>query len=252
MTAQEERVEQAAQRAEEAAERSEAGGGGSGSGGSTVEIDTTLTQEGKAADAKATGDRIGQLSKEIANLNAGGLGGDAKNIIFTLLKNATYTNDVSAEIAALAELWGQEIADDLDISNVVYINTSVSGHALSPKVSVSSARLTAVMTEGEIPLVDGNNDFEGEHYLIPVPPAANGIVVTSPDLTCGVQMYTNVSGAYNRLVDSGWLSNYGENTYSFAAGTYDYIAINFKKKDNSSVADYDTSKITMKFIAEEV
>lgn len=66
MQAQEERVEQAAQRAEDAAERAEAGGG-SGSGGSTVEIDATLTQEGKAADAKATGDRLSELSKEIEN-----------------------------------------------------------------------------------------------------------------------------------------------------------------------------------------
>ena len=74
MQAQEERVEQAAQRAEEAAKRAEAGGGGGGGGGgSTVEIDTTLTQEGKAADAKATGDRISQLSKEIDNLNVGGV-----------------------------------------------------------------------------------------------------------------------------------------------------------------------------------
>lgn len=77
MQAQEERVEQAAQRAEEAAERAEAGGGGGGSGGSTVEIDATLTQAGKAADAKATGDRISQLSKEIENLKESEGGGDS-------------------------------------------------------------------------------------------------------------------------------------------------------------------------------
>lgn len=51
---------EAAKRAEEAAERAEsAGGGGSGGGGgSTVEVDASLTQSGKAADAKVVGDRL--------------------------------------------------------------------------------------------------------------------------------------------------------------------------------------------------
>lgn len=39
--------------------------GGSGGGGSTVELDTTLTQSGKAADAAAVGDRLSALSEEI-------------------------------------------------------------------------------------------------------------------------------------------------------------------------------------------
>lgn len=34
-----------------------------------AEVDATLTQEGKAADAKATGDRLSELSKEIADLS---------------------------------------------------------------------------------------------------------------------------------------------------------------------------------------
>ena len=37
---------------------------GGGGGGSTVELDTTLTQSGKAADAKAVGDEIRSLSEE--------------------------------------------------------------------------------------------------------------------------------------------------------------------------------------------
>ena len=39
--------------------------GGGGSGGSSISIDETLTQSGKAADAKATGDAINLLSEEI-------------------------------------------------------------------------------------------------------------------------------------------------------------------------------------------
>ena len=46
-------------------------GGGSGSAGSVV-VDTTLTQAGKAADAKATGDRLTALTEEMAKLSANG------------------------------------------------------------------------------------------------------------------------------------------------------------------------------------
>lgn len=54
------RVEDAARRAEEAAKRAENSGGAGGgeSGGGGVEVDDTLTQTGKAADAKVTGDAI--------------------------------------------------------------------------------------------------------------------------------------------------------------------------------------------------
>lgn len=37
-------------------------GGGGGGGGSTVELDTTLTQSGKAADAKAVGDALANVT----------------------------------------------------------------------------------------------------------------------------------------------------------------------------------------------
>ena len=42
-------------------------------GGSTVELDTTLTTAGKAADAKAVGDYIAKLEERIAKLEAGGI-----------------------------------------------------------------------------------------------------------------------------------------------------------------------------------
>ena len=44
---------------------------GSGGATETVKLDTTLTQAGKAADAKATGDRLAALSKEIEQLSDG-------------------------------------------------------------------------------------------------------------------------------------------------------------------------------------
>ena len=42
--------------------------GGGGSGGSSITIDETLTEHGKAADAKATGDAINLLSEKKVSL----------------------------------------------------------------------------------------------------------------------------------------------------------------------------------------
>lgn len=52
---------------------------GSGGGGSSVELDTTLTKEGMAADAKAVGDRIGDIEvalDEIIAIQNELIGGD--------------------------------------------------------------------------------------------------------------------------------------------------------------------------------
>lgn len=46
----------------------------SGGGGSTVELDTTLTQSGKAADAKAVGDALDELEAQIPESGGGGAG----------------------------------------------------------------------------------------------------------------------------------------------------------------------------------
>ena len=47
--------------------------GSSGGGTVAIEVDATLTQEGKAADAKAVGDYIAKLERRIATLEAGGI-----------------------------------------------------------------------------------------------------------------------------------------------------------------------------------
>ena len=47
--------------------------GSSGGGTVAIEVDATLTKEGKAADAKAVGDYIAKLERRIATLEAGGI-----------------------------------------------------------------------------------------------------------------------------------------------------------------------------------
>ncbi len=68
-----------------------AGGGG---GGSTVELDTTLTQSGKAADAEVVGNRLSALSEEIdttseSKVSAHNTGTDTHSDIRVLIQGLT-------------------------------------------------------------------------------------------------------------------------------------------------------------------
>lgn len=81
-------------------------GGGGGSGGSSISIDETLTEQGKAADAKATGDAINLLSEEIANINTDGISATARNLLITILRNGVYSSDQKANITDLETALG--------------------------------------------------------------------------------------------------------------------------------------------------
>ena len=80
--------------------------GGGGSGGSSITIDETLAEHGKAADAKATGDAIRSLSEEIANLNTNGISATARNLLITILRNGVYISDQKANITDLETALG--------------------------------------------------------------------------------------------------------------------------------------------------
>ena len=68
----------------------------------SVRIDASLTIEGQAADAAVVGNRLSALSEEIANLpGGGGLSQNAKSLLITILRNATYEIDQTANITAL-------------------------------------------------------------------------------------------------------------------------------------------------------
>ena len=66
---------------------------GSG-GGSTVELDTTLTQSGKAADAKATGDEIRSLSEEKVNRSELSLGFGTDGKLYIMVSGVTIGDGV--------------------------------------------------------------------------------------------------------------------------------------------------------------
>lgn len=65
-----------------------------GGGGSTVELDATLTQSGKAADAKATGDEIRSLSEEKVNRSALSLGFGTDGKLYIMVSGVPTGNGV--------------------------------------------------------------------------------------------------------------------------------------------------------------
>ena len=91
------------------------------SGGSTISIDETLTEQGMAADAKATGDAINLLSEEIANLNTDGISATARNLLITILRNGVYSNDQKANITDLETALGG--SDAPAVKSYAIINT---------------------------------------------------------------------------------------------------------------------------------
>ena len=87
---------------------------------SDIVVDKTLTKAGQAADAKATGDAIRSLSEEIANLpGGGGLSQNAKSLLITILRNATYEIDQTANITALETALSESTEPEQPESGIV-------------------------------------------------------------------------------------------------------------------------------------
>ena len=70
-------------------------------------VDNTLSVEGAAADAKATGDEIADLKSAIPNdLKLQVFPQEAKELLYTILQNVAYTSDQSTNIASLTAALG--------------------------------------------------------------------------------------------------------------------------------------------------
>ena len=103
-------------------------------------VDTTLSAAGKAADAKAVGDAL-------ANISGDGLSKTEKNLILTLFKNAMYTGNMTDTVTALENLWsesggGEEIVT-YTITNTLSNVTSNNSATSATAGSAYSATLTA-------------------------------------------------------------------------------------------------------------
>lgn len=74
------------------------------------QIDPTLSQEGEAADALATGVRNTNLNSRIDNLSVA-VPSEVKQALYTLLSKAVYTETGLTDELTIIESWADEIAD---------------------------------------------------------------------------------------------------------------------------------------------
>jgi hypothetical protein len=75
---------------------------GGGGGGAGVLLDTTLTQSGKAADAKAVGDALDELEAKIGEGGSGGITEETDPTVPAWAKEATKPTYTAAEVGAMA------------------------------------------------------------------------------------------------------------------------------------------------------
>ena len=122
-------------------------------GGSTVELDTTLSKAGKAADAKAVGDAIRSLSDEIANLQTSGLTTAQVNALDGMFKVCAFIkDDISAEYNAFKTAFGIEAA------TITGISATYSGGAVAVGTAVTDLTgivVTANYSDGSKRTVTG-------------------------------------------------------------------------------------------------
>lgn len=113
-------------------------------------IDKTLKQPGKAADAKTVGDKIDDIDERVADIEAGGAGGmsmTAVNLLNTILTEAVYGSDQTANIALLKK----------ELSNIppVSISAVLDGSALAGQsYSELSFIVTATFDDESTQVVD--------------------------------------------------------------------------------------------------
>lgn len=107
-------------------------------------IDSTLTVEGKVADAKAVGDALITLSEEIGNLQTSGLTTAQVNALDGMFKVCAFTKDnVSAEYTAFKTAFG--IADSSGETEVTLTSISATYSGGDVPVGTAVTELTGIV-----------------------------------------------------------------------------------------------------------
>ena len=145
-------VEEATQDAQDAADRAEAAA-------QTLEIDTTLTETGQAAEAKATGDAIGELNERLSDVKS----------------DLMQTEDEIIEIAGVIEELECGLTEEVKaallacFTRVAWISDDGQTYydALSNALNYSRvlSRISAVFTQGSAVLYDTDELYALKQYV---------------------------------------------------------------------------------------
>lgn len=194
-------------------------------GGTSVEIDSTLTQAGKAADAKTTGEKISNLSKAIADLKPGGMSATSANLLITILRNGTYITDQSDNIDALAAALSGEV-----------VEPDSPDEPIEPEVTLVS--ITAAYTGGDVVVGTALTDLTGISVIATY---SDGSTATVTDYTLTGEITegdNTIIVTYEGLTATFTVTGYVEATYPFTPGEpYAITWTSGYKVDNSTGAD---------------
>lgn len=124
---------------------------GGGGGGSTVELDTTLTQSGKAADAKAVGDALaGKQDKLIAGDNIT-IAADGKTISAT--SGGGSSDAVLYTSQTLTDAQKKQARDNIDAAIADFVVNGTFNSNMEVTLDKTFAQIQAAIQEGKHPAV---------------------------------------------------------------------------------------------------
>lgn len=112
----------------------------------------------------------------------------------------------------------------------------------------SNNRRSFVITNGEKPFKNKASSYsDTDYYPIPIPSSATKVTIAITPNTqyVGPSMLNLINNEYRRDLDPGW--SQGGNTYTFTAGTYEYMTFSCKMNSGGSAYTTEPSELTITF-----
>ena len=159
--------------------------------------------------------------------------------------SATITATCGAYSATCAVVVSGVGSGDTEETSWVFLkNTAVSARILDLNYT---ARM-AMVAEGDWCEFTYTNGTQNTSYSpIPVPEGTTQITLVAPELYGGLALYDCSSGKPSRTVDVGW-STIGGWTYTLPKDKVcTHFTINYKNQAQTTLANYDTSRISVTF-----